>query len=62
MSMLGEQERPALKLKAKETEGLLEFAKSLLETYLVFWGGNIARPGRTQSCPYKALSGLTRTL
>ena len=32
MSMLGNQDRPSMKLKAKETEGLLEFVIKLLES------------------------------
>ena len=35
MSMLGDEERPHMKLKAKETEGLLSFVNSLLETKLI---------------------------
>ena len=34
VTMLGDEERPALKLKAKETEGLLDFMLSLLESFL----------------------------
>ena len=45
MCMLGKEERPAMKLKAKETEGLLDFVKELLDTWHIVgamhlkWGG-----------------------
>ena len=49
MSMLGDDERPRLKLKAKETEGLLEFVREWLETLYILGGlGGVdgARVGR----------------
>ena len=59
MSMLGKEERPAMKLKAKETEGLLDFVKELLDTWHIVgamhkWGGRdlggLLLPGTPTVC------------